>query len=424
MNRGGLDDYEEHDYEDDSLPNRQNKVTTLEELVNQAPILTSRKLKSWAEIYIFLNSDPDTDPQLPNLELALKNQLYEFADKMRTQTSHPNPEWFPLIDIIYNIYILRHTLKNMPLWMASFDSFESFIVHFFQNNLTNNIKRLLIGDINSFINIYVKTRCLFEIRENQADIEVRDFYNASNRNWVVLPNTQFISQPGDLNYVDESIIDEYIQILNDKLEFERGFIHGSGSAALEGIAKEKKILSARKVLKSFADIKTGEWVTLTSIYADDQEDLQSRTLTDIYVTAGNSPYLEYTLRRWFNESPIVFHINKNRHQETLVHKGMDTETYGERKLPTIHNTGEGIIIGSEVELSDIDFIYCEKDYQPEMIKWCQVNAPHIRVVSIEAREVIHQYSEFINALAHNMKLTPAEVLEYLKQLSATRQNPN
>jgi len=54
---------------------------------------------------------------------------------------------------------------------------------------------------------------------------------------------------------------------------------------------------------------------------------------------------------------------------------------------------EGITIRPEVELDDIEVIYCHKDYQQKMVEWCKTNAAHIRVVSIEVTNLILEYNE-------------------------------
>lgn len=116
--------------------------------------------------------------------------------------------------------------------------------------------------------------------------------------------------------------------------------HATGSAALEGIARHKAIMSSRKVLEVGEVIKTGEHITV--VHAG---------LEAVYTTRCFSS--DYCLARWFNECHVVFGIK-------------------EGAAPLIADKAY-TLIGPEVPLRELSVVHTEDVFQDKMSEWLKAN---------------------------------------------------
>ncbi len=319
-------------------------------------------------------------------EKNIKERFRKIEQKLLDQKPFLNTgddweETIPLIDVIYNLYSLRKEKgKDIPQFLEHLDSFDAFF-DYFCDGCSWDLKTYLQGWIGHFVKQKVNPQRVLELHpfwSNQREAIERkelNIYEAGGE-WCLLPE----KRKGVYEFVEVSVIDEIIKLLESGERIDPGYIHGSNSVVLEGIEKYGALLSAAELTKRGEKIKGGAY---------------SREVPDpdkfcgwgaIYVHDGNKSKGSYVMPEWFDEFEVSFGIDRNKQYEYLRNRPGGMKDVG----PDVEGTG-GYKIGSEVPLSHVTHIFCSKVHKSEVEVWAQKNVPQTKVISLEAANVLSEY---------------------------------
>lgn len=189
--------------------------------------------------------------------------------------------------------------------------------------------------------------------------------------WVRMPTPD---NPRVQAYARRAVLAEAATLEAELPVAEADLFHASGSAALHGLAERGALLSARKRLQESGTIVSGE-------YLGDQYQV-NEALEEIYMS--NHARDGYSTTRWFNEYPVVFGFSSVDLEQRLAEKGI--------KRNLIGYNGDGHHAGDEVPLSACRAVYAPKERLAEVQAWAAAVNPNMRVISLEASEIMRQYS--------------------------------
>lgn len=341
----------------------------------------------------------------------VKNRIESLVKELHDAISC-REENLGIFEIIYNLYLLSRDKNEIEKnnWLINFSDFQTFVQHFCAN--ANSNSKAYIGEyVNMFMNsefpVYPQAKqtrimsilpqqlyyLVDNLKKKQLDVYLGD------GEWVLMPEPETKLALDAFKFVDKKVIEEIVDILKEGYK-KPDLTHSSGSSALEGIAKHKAILSSKEAGDRGEKIKTGEY---TSFVNSDLK--EGRRLGDVYANKEGVPHflVGYNFVNWFNEYYVTFGINKNKQENSLIVKDEKIKDFG----------SEGVLIGSEVPLENIDYVYCQKLYKNEVNKWVEKNCPWAKVISLEAYKILYEYSQVVNEVAISQGKKPLEIWESL-----------
>ena len=316
-----------------------------------------------------------TPEELPDL---LSDKLKGIFAHCKENASIIDDELNSQIDFVYQCY---EATKNVDAssefyeLSAQLKDFESFISVF-----AKGVDRKTLGNfmqrVDRFIQIVVHPKRIMKAWPEGH--RMKGFYEMGiykhEGAWVPLEHKRW----SGVEYIELGLLKEIID-LKESGYMKPGLYHTTGSATLDGISKQKAILSAREAIKREEEVKTGEYNTYIG---HDNHSVSGRKqgLGDVHVS--RSLHTGYTIARWFNEYPLAFGIAEERTRKHLKEIDEKSDT------AFINWAGEGIRLGPEIPLDLVDVIYCEQIYLDKLKQWVSKNTPHAKVVSIEAHELL------------------------------------
>lgn len=317
--------------------------------------------------------------ELPGL---LAERTKDILDYCRKHSSIIDDELSPQIDFIYRCFAsTRGTPASVDLsgFSKSLKDFESFIAQY-----AKGVPRRAIGNLMERIDRYTRavvhpSRIITVFPENHRMHGKLSIYKSEGQ-WIQLPSE---SDWSAREYVEMDVLEEIVN-LQETGYTRPDLYHATGSASLSGIAKHKAILSARRARELGEDVKTGEYNTYIG-WQDYSVSGGREGLSSIYTS--RSPHTGYSIARWFDEYHLVFGLSIERIARYLK------EHKGETDIRFADFAGEGIRIGPEAPLELVDVIYGEHIYLDDLDRWKSKYAPHARIVSLEADELLRSRGE-------------------------------
>lgn len=299
------------------------------------------------------------------LEAYLKKGMKEFSAEM-AETNRPDHEkYFPLIDPIYKLYVLSKGNNNLLPWVDKIKDFDLFIGHFCPE--ANNRSRAGIME-------HIKAFCHTSkgaVEEDSSSSEWSYFVPGEGLREVP---KQFASIP---------LLLEVLR-LREKNTYPFGIdnrIHSTGSAALENIGKAGAILSARELLKSKYEIKTGEYVECIEKNGFACSG-GKKGLAQIFTSTNNFSSMDAGTQRWFDEFSVGFCIDVEKQNNYNMQNGL------ELSIKKFNFSGEGIVVGPKVPLENVTAISAPKANEKQVKRWIDQYCPWVLFISKEAAAVI------------------------------------
>ncbi|MCK4136291.1 hypothetical protein ACQUJZ_22540 [Ralstonia pseudosolanacearum] len=297
-----------------------------------------------------------------NLDDNIRSQVKLFFEN--SKGSRYYSDFVGLIDCLYNLFLLQKR-ENQPAWISKLGSFESFVDHFCPQANKGEQARLI-----SHIEYFIGTRLPRRLKEKPYDprdgVETGPVYDGTG-NWVELPKA----------WVDRRIVDEAVRLLDDGFpDREELFVHGTGSAAIGDIGKNRAIQSAASVMRAGGKVVTGEYATFIARDGHTQMTASKEGLGDVYTSEEGLGSDSYTLQRWFDETQVTFGISKAKQRAYNEANGI---------IKPYDNVGnEGVRVGPVVPLENVVAVSAPKAGEGKIRSWIELHCPHAKFASYEA----------------------------------------
>ena len=352
--------------------------------------------------------------EIEDLEDKIRERAKQVADELKDACSC-NEKYLEFVDTLYNLFLLskeKSVSKKYP-WLSNFESFEKFVKNYCPEAKPNS--QAYIGDhIDWFLNsefyispkvnqtrtVSMPPRDVYYMREEEKKNEI-EMYLAEG-DWVLMPEKK--KYWNDLYmFVEKEVIIEIVNLVENGYE-KPDLTHSSGSAALKGFSKHGSVLCAAEAQKRGEKIMTGEFTSF--VMRRDMESLSERNgARNIYADKSGMPHFlrGYNTANWFDEYYVTLGIDKEKQEKYLKTRDEEIKDFG----------SEGMLIGSEVPLENINTVYYQKIYEQEVKKWVEENCPHVRIVSLEADGIFHDYHNLINQIAQREDKEPVEIWKSL-----------
>ncbi|MBW8831180.1 MAG: hypothetical protein JF606_17505 [Burkholderiales bacterium] len=293
------------------------------------------------------------------LEKHIQDELKSFCVETATSNLYLYRENWALMDTLYNLF-LQSIDNQSPQWIRNTRDFDSFITHFCPKS-NKNSQSILINHIGSFFRDHLPP-----MAKLTSDRVNNTIYNGS-RNWMKFPEA----------LVDMEVVEEARQLVNEGFTGkEKLFVHGTGSAAMANFAKNQAIWSASRAMQSGDKVVTGEYVKW--IEQDGQTSTTGGTsgLRDIYTSRNGLSSESYTMRRWFDETPVTFGISEQK--QRAYNDACNIDRWYENPM------NEGVTVGPIVPLKNVVAISAPKASEARIRSWIAAHCPHAKFVSYEA----------------------------------------
>jgi hypothetical protein len=308
------------------------------------------------------------------LESKLKDVMAEFAAqeaKSRPRMAsycHVMDENLVLMDKLYNLFRLGNQRPLAAPWLQHMRSFDEFLRHFCPQ-ANEKVESGLIHHVGRFLN----TRCQPMVLDKKAF--GRSWPDVSNAGAVYGEPGQWMKLPDA--WVERRVLKEALQLATNGFPNDDAlFVHGSGSAAMPGIAGNKAILGAQVVLERGGKVSTGEHATGGPCGHH-----------NVYSSTGGLAASDYTMTRWFDETKVTFGISQAKQRGFNKKWGRDWLSYENR-------LNEGILLGPEVPFKNIVAISAPKEQETRIKTWIGQHCPHVQYVSYEAAELLKSEDMF------------------------------
>lgn len=318
-------------------------------------------------------------------------------------------ESLEVVELLFQLYSLVDSDKaRLGEWGNSFKNWDAFFTAYLGNVDSKHVVGTQV-QIQFFIQNMMQPQQFLRGMKAPRDpyaFRLRTFCH--EHDWKLLPGKP--EQGERYQYTTREVIEEVIELLEQGYH-RPDFSHASGSAALDGIASSSGIVCSRLLRERAGKVATGEFGRGRHSY---------HALANVYASRG-LPFGGYETMNWFNEFPVQFGVNKQRHDaflseyypeidETYDHNGPPLLNYSGIPKTRIHDWGgEGMLLGPEVKLESIDILYCPRRNLEELKAWAQVNAPHAKVVSLEAVELLGYGGERVREWALAEEKDPKDV---------------
>ena len=281
-----------------------------------------------------------------------------------------------LIAKLYNLHVLGSRLES-PAWLRHVRDFDSFVAHFCpQADLL--AKRGLIDCVESFVRISLLPLRLYrpDFVINGGDAALPAYDDPGN--WIRL----------NAAWVNKQVIDEARQLASDGFfDYANVLIHDTGSPALPNFAKNNAIWSAQMSLDHGEKLLTGEYA-----YSSYQQSYTSlagkRGHNNVYTSRGSLSSKNYTIQRWFDESPVTFGISEEKQRAYDRAQGV-AASYVE--------AGTEIALGPVVPLENVVAIAAPKAKEGMFRAWIAEHCLTARFLSYEAVDLLQHADKRVRA---------------------------
>lgn len=317
-----------------------------------------------------------------DLEVHLKQLMKEFSAEMAKTKSSTHPQYFPLIDAIYNLHVLSKENENLSLpWMDTLKDFDLFMGHFCPKaNLRS--RAYIVRQVGIFCGTHISKNT---VEETMVDNVPKQLYGMKDKEWDTLLGHR-LTVP----------VFEEIKKLTREKKYplkENHLIHHTGSAALEGIGDASAILSARVSLEHNYKIKTGSYVLNISSYDDAPNCGGKKGLSEVYTSTYRFGEMSID-QRWFDEWPMEFCIdeekqNKYNEQHDILQPIKRSDVYSSYDKDLKPHTSQ-VTVGSKVPLQNIMAIFAPKDNESQVKMWMDQYCPQAEFISLEAVTIIER----------------------------------
>ena len=192
------------------------------------------------------------------------------------------------------------------------------------------------------------------------------YYLASGQ-WFEIPTKKVIEYAIDASYVHQSIITDARQI--GEFDMSNFVFHDTSSASLNGISRQRAILSLNEIQRRQERVETGENIANERIKTD---------IGNIYGTGDifghrGGTSLNYATTRWFNEFGLSFGIPKDLLPQPPVY------------------SPEGFILGSQIPIDAIRCIIVQKKGEERIKEWLGKNGLNPKLIIFEAKQLNDMY---------------------------------
>lgn len=333
------------------------------ESLSHSPVVSAIPNRQVGRIKSLETIAHDNGAAVETLENHIRNEMSAFVERAVSTRRVYTLEHQVLIDKLYHLYILGGQ-PGAPAWLSAIRHFETFVDRFCpQADLF--AKRGLIDCVEAFVRFSLLPSQLYrpDIPLNVGDTTLPAYDDPGN--WIRL----------DGAWVNTEVIDEARQCVSEGFSDAANLLaHDTGSPALSNIAKHKAIWSAQLSLQHGEELVTGEYAF--SAYQQSHTSLKgTRGHNNVYTSRGSLSSKNYTIQRWFDESPVTFGISEKRQRTYDRARGVDG-MYLDR--------GTEIGIGPVVPLENIVAIAAPKQNEDMFRAWIEAHCPMVRFVSYEA----------------------------------------
>ena len=305
------------------------------------------------------------------LEAHVHATVREWAEALRGAMSYGGSEYFPVLDMLYNLYRMSKQEAVKHPWLQHMRSFDGFIAHFCPE-ATAKSRAYIVNHLEAFVSGKVVGRwqqggCPPTGYEVQGE-------------WVPLPDD--LSEPkaylSEGRWAESPVIHETRALNSANYPRKDALIHGTGSAALEAIGRSGAILSARQALATGGSVKTGEFVSYIG-HCGVSVSGGAHGLGEVYTSQGGLGGASYTMQRWFDEYPVCFAIDFAKQRAYNDARGI--------KRYYDNPSNEGVTVGPDVPLAHVTVVTAPKAKEAEVRSWLAQYCPHTLFISQEAARI-------------------------------------
>jgi len=294
----------------------------------------------------------------------------------------PDPESIRFIDTLYNLRALANEGGRLAEWATAFRSQEAFF-QVFAPNATLAERAAFCESMWLFVTAYQHPARLVSLRENNAywyaDSPTKKefhFYEAEDI-WMGVPPAE---HGFDRKIISRDVAEEVTQLIREGWDVDQElWYHTTSSGAVDGIVRDRALLSAASMQQWGKRPKTGAFVR----EAVNPKDVG---LNGVYA-AQSIGMNSYEALGWFDECPVAFGIDRYAVDAFIEQTGVSTTRWNYGPDP---ETGSGRILGPIVPLDCVEVAFCWKRDLPKLRAQLCEAAPHIRVQSLEAAKVLDE----------------------------------
>lgn len=318
------------------------------------PLVQDKSLQEIAEMAGVQSNDLES-----HIKRLLADRLKESSDMPPTGTLQQRDAF---VNILCHLHMLGQRTPLAASWLQHLQSFDAFVSHFCP--MANGSERAaLIADVDKFLyrnrpSMLVPEICLPEYLHRPAAA------CSSTGHWVKLPDS----------WVDVRVLEEALALAKEGIpQTHELLVHATGSAALDGIAKCKAILSAEAVHQQGGTVHTGEFVSL--ILADPAIKTPQTGDGQIFADDTGMSHWGYSMLRWFDEARVTFGISKRKQRAHI----QASNPFGD-----INKFYAGYTIGPTAPLENVAVISAPKENEARIREWIADHCPHAKFVSYQA----------------------------------------
>ncbi len=340
-------------------------------LLNNLQILSVPSLEEIA------NSAGVQPQELPQ---AMQKMALEIADVTRNTFFTVEEGYEKRIDFIYRCWAATRDLPEghqLYTFARSLDSLDTFIQTYLPD-ATNRLKGDLIERVTGFVEEVVHPSSdlhLYPKERGWSKASTFGIYTIDG-DWIHIPGQYYHEK-----YVEKQVVEEALRLKKENLLHPDEMYHATGSSILEGVARQKAILSTQRAHQKGESVQTGEYATYINRH-DDKPVGYSNT-----VYAGDCMEVTYGKSIWFDEFRMVFGISRSKMANFLRQSG---------RTPDFKYRSEiGITLGPEVPLDTITSVYADSRHKERVEEWIKRNGlqEQMRFISLEAVSLAREYSD-------------------------------
>ncbi len=338
---------------------------------------------------------------LEQLESHFVTKLQELFDATE-QFYGVDVENIEPVELMYQLYLAsQFESEKAPELLSNFSSFEAF-----KNAYCRELPSKQIAAISQYIQFYherfVQDSRIISGRTTGRNVDNPYMGQLQSHDpdgdWVLMPERNILIEK--FTFIEQGVVNEIVNLI-DRGYRAPDYSHTTGSAALAGIGEQQCLLSSSELTRRNLTIQTGEVI---------REKHVNKKLGNVYASRGN-PHDGYQVLHWFDEYQVSFGINEAKQKATIA--GLSIE--GEEILDW---GGEGVLLGKEVHIQNVDVIYYKKKYEEEIQAWVKEYKIDADLVSLEAVNALNQFGELVNNMALEEDIEPRDAWNMLIEMSA------
>lgn len=344
---------------------------------NQELIVTEIQHKKLLTISELCQKHNCEEKDLPKILSTTAKELFKKCLKRDNPFGNELDENIETLFLFF--YATREVSDNDQLthMARSLDNLDTFLDS--QGKGNNNLLRArLIGGIHLFMRNYADHQGMLTATSFPLSPTMEQAHYFLEGKWLRLSPKY---EKDVVEYIRPEVLNEAIRLIEENTRYYADFTHSTTSPALEGISREKALVSGSQVLEKIGSHLTGED---SSMVTSDGTPFTGGTKGHRYIFARPGVHDSYGENHWFDEYRVSFGTNKEDVTRNLDEENVPLED-------RIHMYGDGYSLGRRFPARNISHIYTEYVRVADVKKWSETNEISAEVISYEAVRFLNKH---------------------------------